>query len=44
MNMRRSVAEYKTEIASYLDAFARSLPTQIDAPGISRIKLPGNAV
>jgi hypothetical protein len=44
MNMRRSVAEYKTEIASYLDAFARSLPTQIEAPGISRIKLPGNAV
>jgi hypothetical protein len=44
MDMQRSVDEYKTEIARNLDAFARSLPTQIDAPGISRVKLPGNAV
>jgi hypothetical protein len=42
--MQRTVAEYKTEIASYLDAFARSLPTQIDAPEISHVKLPGNAI
>lgn len=39
-----SVDEYKAEISGYLDAFARELPKQIDAPAISRIKLPGNAV
>jgi hypothetical protein len=44
MNLPRSVTEYKAEIAGYLDAFARSLPTQIDAPAISRVKLAGNAV
>ena len=38
-----SVDEYKAEIARYLDAFARSLPAQINAPGISRVKLPGIA-
>ena len=44
MNLPRSVTEYKAEIAAYLDAFARSLPTQIDAPSISRFKLAGNVV
>lgn len=44
MNMRGSLSEYKAEIARYLDAFARSLPTEIDAPAISRVKLAGNAV
>jgi hypothetical protein len=42
--MQRSVAEYKAEIAGRLDAFARSLPRQIDAPAISRVKLPGSAM
>jgi hypothetical protein len=44
VNMQRSVAEYKAEIAGRLDAFARSLPRQIDAPAISRVKLPGSAM
>ena len=38
-----SVDEYKADIARYLDAFACSLPVQIDAPAISRVKLPGIA-
>lgn len=41
MSVPESIADYKLEIARYLDAFARSLPTQIDAPQISRVKLPG---
>ena len=44
MKTQRSVTEYKAEIAGNLDAFARSLPKQIDAPAISRVKLAGNAV
>jgi hypothetical protein len=44
MKMQRSVAEYKAEIADRLDAFARSLPTRLDAPAISLKKLPGNAM
>jgi len=44
MKMQQSVKEYKAEIAGYLDAFARSLPKQIDAPAISRVKLAGNAI
>jgi hypothetical protein len=44
MKMQRTVAEYKAEIAERLDAFARSLPTQLDCPAISRMKLPGNAM
>lgn len=40
MNSPPSVDEYKAEIARYVDAFARSLPAQIDAPGNSRVKLP----
>ena len=43
MNAPPSVDEYKAEIARYVDAFACSLPAQIDAPGISRVKLPGIA-
>jgi hypothetical protein len=43
MNPPQSIDEYKTEIARYLDAFARSMPTQINAPAISRVKLPGIA-
>jgi hypothetical protein len=43
MNTPSSLDEYKAEIARYLDAFARSLPAQINAPGISRVKLPGIA-
>lgn len=43
MNSPPTVDEYKAEIARHLDAFARSLPTQINAPGISRVKLPGIA-
>ena len=42
--MQRSVTEYKAEIVERLDAFARSLPTQLDAPEISRMKLPGIAM
>jgi len=34
----------QSRIAGYLDAFARSLPRQIDAPAISRVKLAGNTV
>jgi hypothetical protein len=44
MKNTRSVADYKAEITRYLEAFARDLPTQIDAPSISRVKLPGNAI
>jgi hypothetical protein len=44
MKMKRSVAEYKSEIAERLDAFARSLPKQLDAPAISIKKLPGMAM
>jgi hypothetical protein len=44
MKMKRPVAEYKAEIAAKLDAFARSLPTQLDAPAISLKKLPGMAM
>lgn len=44
MTKQRSVAQYKTEIAARLDAFARSLPKQIDAPAISRMRLPGNVM
>jgi hypothetical protein len=44
MKDQRSLTDYKAEIAGYLDAFARSLPTQIDAPAISRVKLAGNAI
>lgn len=44
MNTQRSLTEYKAEMSRYLDAFARSLSTQIDAPAISRVKLAGNAV
>src|SRR4051812_3522833 len=44
MCMLRSVTEYKTEIAESLDEFVRSLPTQIDAPALSRVKLAGNVV
>jgi len=40
----RSVAEYKAEITERLDAFARSLPIQLDAPAISPKKLPGVAM
>jgi hypothetical protein len=41
MKMQRTVAEYKAEIAERLDAFARSLPKQLDCPAISLKKLPG---
>lgn len=44
MKVQRTVAEYKAEIAARLDAFARSLPTQLDCPAISLKKLPGNAM
>jgi hypothetical protein len=44
MKKPQSVAEYKAEIARCLDAFARDLPTQIDAPAISHVKLPGYAI
>ena len=43
MNTPSSLDECKAEIARYLDAFARSLPAQINAPRISRVKLPGIA-
>jgi len=39
-----TLAEYKAEIAARLAAFARGLPTQVDAPAISRVKLPGVAM
>jgi hypothetical protein len=41
---RRSVTEYKAEIAERLEAFARSLPKELDAPAISMKKLPGIAM
>lgn len=44
MKMQQSVAEYKAEIAERLEAFAGSLPKQLDALAISRMKLPGNAM
>jgi len=44
VKVQQSVAEYKAEIAERLDAFARSLPTQLDAPAISVKKLPGIAM
>jgi hypothetical protein len=44
VNERRSVAEYKAEIAARLDSFARSLPKQVDAPAISKMMLPGSAM
>ncbi len=44
MKLTRSITEYKAEIAERLDAFARSLPTQLDAPAISLDKLPGSAM
>jgi hypothetical protein len=44
MSKQRSIAEYKAEIADRLDAFARSLPKQLDAAAISPKKLPGIAM
>jgi hypothetical protein len=44
MKEQRSVSEYKAEIAERLGAFACSLPKQLDAAAISRLKLPGIAM
>lgn len=44
MEKQTTLAEYKAEIAEQLVAFERSLPTRLDAPAISRMKLPGMAM